>query len=138
MLRSRSTGFPLPSLLCCALDCPRVPLQPVLRYDAGRGPITALALTPEGCFLAGEAREQQLLVNGRCGCCDYWTSSLELACQPAVGLRNVRLGGTQPCMPKSTPCPPHRPCAAGTTEGSLVLFAPDPRRRITRRFNLAA
>ena len=28
--------------------------------------------------------------------------------------------------------------AAGTAEGSLVLFAPDPRRRITRRFNLAA
>ena len=29
-------------------------LAPVLRYDAGRGPVTALALTPGGCFLAGE------------------------------------------------------------------------------------
>lgn len=27
---------------------------------------------------------------------------------------------------------------AGTAEGSVVLFAPDPRRRITTRFNLAA
>lgn len=53
-------------------------LQVVLRYDAGRGPITSLAVTPEQCFLAG------------------------------------------------------------TAEGSLVLFAPDPRRTITRRFNLAA
>lgn len=52
-------------------------LQVVLRYDAGRGPLTALAITPEDCFLAGSA------------------------------------------------------------EGSLVLFAPDPRRRITTRFNLA-
>lgn len=38
--------------------------------------------------------------------------------------------------------PPHkrRPLnlAAGTSEGSVVLFAPDPRRRITRRFNLTA
>ncbi|GAB4815481.1 hypothetical protein N2152v2_002527 [Parachlorella kessleri] len=52
-------------------------LQVVLRYDAGRGPLTALAVTPEDCFLAG------------------------------------------------------------TAEGSVVLFAPDPRRRITTRFNLA-
>ena len=27
--------------------------QVVLRYDAGRGPITALAVTPEECVLAG-------------------------------------------------------------------------------------
>ncbi|PRW34047.1 BEACH domain-containing lvsC isoform X1 isoform B [Chlorella sorokiniana] len=53
-------------------------LQVVLRYDSGRGPVTALAVSPEGCFLAG------------------------------------------------------------TAEGSVVLFAPDPRRRITTRFNLAA
>ncbi len=52
-------------------------VQVVLRYDAGRGPLTALAVTPEDCFLAG------------------------------------------------------------TAEGSVVLFAPDPRRRITTRFNLA-
>lgn len=29
------------------------PLQVVLRYDSGRGPVTALAVSPEGCFLAG-------------------------------------------------------------------------------------
>eukprot|EP00887_Chlorella_sp_A99_P003486 scaffold7.g3486.t1 len=52
-------------------------LAVVLRWEGGRGPITSLALTPEGCLLAG------------------------------------------------------------TAEGSLVLFAPDPRRRITRRVSVA-
>ena len=50
----------------------------VLRYDAGRGPLTALCLAPDDdCFVAGAA------------------------------------------------------------DGSVVLFAPDPRRSITTRFNLA-
>ena len=52
-------------------------LEVVLRYEAARGPITALAVTAEDCIVAG------------CG------------------------------------------------DGALVLFAPDPRRSITRRYNLA-
>ena len=36
-------------------------LQVVLRYDGGRGPITALAITPEGCFLAGKLRRPAAL-----------------------------------------------------------------------------
>ncbi len=49
----------------------------VIRYDGGQGPVTALAMTPEDCFLAG------------------------------------------------------------TASGALVAFAPDPRRRITRRLAMA-
>ena len=49
----------------------------VIRYDSGQGPVTALAMTPEDCFLAG------------------------------------------------------------TASGALVAFAPDPRRRITRRLAMA-
>ncbi len=51
--------------------------QVVIRYDSGQGPVTALAMTPEDCFLAG------------------------------------------------------------TASGALVAFAPDPRRRITRRLAMA-
>lgn len=51
-------------------------LQVVLKYEVGQGPVTALALTPEQCFLAG------------------------------------------------------------TATGALAAFAPDPRRRITRRLPL--
>ena len=36
-------------------------LQAVLRYDSGRGPVTALALTPEGCVLAGTAEGSVVL-----------------------------------------------------------------------------
>lgn len=35
------------------------------------------------------------------------------------------------------PCRPCHAAAAGTAEGSVVLFAPDPRRRITRRLTVA-
>ena len=65
------------SCLAFLLTLSGVVPQVVLRYDGGRGAITALALTPEDCIVAG------------------------------------------------------------TAEGSVVLFAPDPRRRITRRLNLA-
>ena len=51
--------------------------QVVLRYDAGRGPVTALTVTAEECILAG------------------------------------------------------------TFDGSMLVFAPDPRRTISKRFDLA-
>lgn len=54
-----------------------VSLQVVIRYDPGRGHITALTVTPEECILAG------------------------------------------------------------TVDGSMLVFAPDPRRTISKRINLA-
>lgn len=134
---SKSAGWPssLPRSLCwhalpksttrttclqCSLS-PALFAQVVLRYDAGRGPITALAITPEGCFLAGEC-------GGR-----HWAAA-QYRCASGVLAVAPRAGSHQ-SHTSSCPLCCH---AAGTAEGSLVLFAPDPRRRITRRFNLAA
>ena len=61
----------------CAAEVGSRALQVLLRYDAARGPVTALTVTGEECILAG------------------------------------------------------------TTDGSMIVFAPDPRRSIMRRFDLA-
>ena len=42
------------------ISCPSLSVcfgstQVVIRYDSGQGPVTALAITPEDCFLAGTA-----------------------------------------------------------------------------------
>ena len=93
--------------------------QVVLRYDCGRGPVTALAVSPEGCFLAGGWR-----VAPERSC------RLQLSCfLVKAGLRVLTHSSNLSCLPLFWP--------AGTAEGSVVLFAPDPRRRITTRFNLA-
>ena len=115
VLTSNSAAHALTICLLCYV------LQVVLRYDAGRGPITALAITPEGCFLAGEC-------GGR-----HWAAA-QYRCASGVLAVAPRAGSHQ-SHTSSCPLCCH---AAGTAEGSLVLFAPDPRRRITRRFNLAA
>lgn len=73
------------TLMRVCIICPPIGLctapQVVLRYDAGRGPVTALAVTPEECFLAGAllAGHALLLVGPHANEC-YASGATALRC----------------------------------------------------------
>lgn len=65
------------------------PPQVVLRYDSGRGAVTALAVSPEGCFLAGGWIGCGKLIWSTCVCKAVHLGVLQPHCTPLALLSSA-------------------------------------------------